>query len=118
MTVDQLERDRQALEKGLKALTDGAAHRTRLLESALAYLTARVAWSLAELTDRTDKDTARTRAHDAFLGILNIATRAIARTGESLEWRKRYMDCGPTEERKALGDFACYLAFEQSLSVR
>jgi hypothetical protein len=118
MTVDQLERDRLALEKGLKAFAEGPVLRTSLLESAAAYLTARVTWSIAELTDRMDRDIVRTRAHDAFLGNLNIATRAIARTSESLEWRKRYMDYGPTEERKALGDFACYLAFQQSLSAR
>ncbi len=118
MTLDEMERARQGLEQDIRRLTDASALKHHLLRNAAEYLTARLNWAVADEVERRNLDAGRSRTHDSFLVLLNIVTRQSARTGAGLEWRKEFGVQGECEERRALGDFACYLAFCSAIAAR
>lgn len=78
--------------------------RQDLLIAASRYAAKRVEWYLADTASRQAMDTARTAAHDAFIDTCNILSRNMTKVGEDNRWRARLGD-----DRKAIGDFACYL---------
>jgi hypothetical protein len=116
--MTDLEKARVGLDDDLKLLKDGPRLALTLRLCAVEYLQARLAWSMTPQAQRADIDAARTRAHDAFLASLNAITRAAAAEGATLNWRKAFAVAGEVEERKRLGDFACYLAFRVAVAVR
>ena len=78
--------------------------RRDLVMAAVRYAGMRVEWALADPDARRAMDPARTAAHDAFIDACNILSRNMAKAGEDNRWRARLSD-----DRKTIGDFACYL---------
>jgi hypothetical protein len=118
MTLTELERAREGFEADLKLIGNPETMRRQLLRLSKEYLQIRVEWGLAGDSARTLMDESRTRSHDAFLTSLNAVTRQAVALGSRLEWRRAFGVSGASEERKALGDFACYLAFNFALESR
>lgn len=81
-----------------------ASLRRDLVTAAVRYAGMRVEWALADPDARRVMDPARTAAHEAFIDACNILSRNMAKAGEDNRWRARLGD-----DRKAIGDFACYL---------
>jgi hypothetical protein len=75
-----------------------------LLQLALGYARRRADWRMADLETRKAADAARTAAHDAFIDACNILSRNLAKRGRPNLWRQRLGD-----NRKEIGDFACYV---------
>ncbi len=75
-----------------------------MLDAAVRYARMRADWELAPQSARIDMDEQRTRAHDAFIDSCNILSRAMAKVEMSTTWREQLGD-----DRKLLGDFACFL---------
>lgn len=84
-----------------------------VIESAVRYARIRTDWNLADDATRRDADAIRTRAHDAFIDNCNILSRAMAHNGMNNDWRRTLGD-----QRKDLGDFACYLHCVLGLEAR
>ena len=85
----------------------------QLYRAAARYGALRAEWALADPAGRQALDGPRRAAHDAFIDACNILSRNMAERGESVEWRREL-----GEDRKKLGDFACWLALELALSAR
>ncbi|TWU31623.1 hypothetical protein S225a_20140 [Candidatus Brocadiaceae bacterium S225] len=64
----------------------------------------RADWRLSPLAERKMVDSSLTIAHNAFFDACNILSRNMAKAGEGVSWR---VELG--EDRKNIGDFACYL---------
>ncbi len=75
-----------------------------LYGSAVRYARIRADWRLSTLDERKRVDSSRTIAHNAFIDACNILSRNMAKAGEDVSWR---VELG--EDRKNIGDFACYL---------
>jgi hypothetical protein len=75
-----------------------------LVKAAVTYSRIRVDWLLAAQEERRGMDDGRTRAHTAFIDACNILSRNMQAAGEDHAWRARI-----GEDRRAIGDFACYL---------
>lgn len=75
-----------------------------MLEAALRYVGLRGRWYLATSEGRLEIDSERTRAHNAFIDACNIMSRNQRKNGEDNTWRAKLSD-----DRKVVGDFACYL---------
>ena len=118
MNLDELERTRADFEYDISLISTFDPLKRQLLQHAMEYLMQRVAWALADQSERATIDVTRSRAHNAFLATLNILTRNAANSGAKLEWRRRFAIQGQSQERKGLGDFACYLAFHTSIMAR
>lgn len=56
-------------------------------------------------------DPERTQLHNTLIESLNILAGSVAGAGEDALWQKT-----PGDERKAIGDFACYVV--ASLGIR
>jgi len=84
-----------------------------LIDLAIDYARIRTDYYLLSQEERMEKETLRTRAHNAFIDSCNILSRNMNKIGESTEWRELL-----GEERKYIGDFACYIHLFLGLRVR
>ena len=84
-----------------------------VLSGAVRYAQIRAEWAMASPERRHDRDTSRTRAHDAFIDACNILSRAQGRSGEANHWRAALGN-----DRQSIGDFACFVHLFLALSAR
>lgn len=89
------------------------AAREDLVKLAVVYAQIRVEWALASHSDRAEMDERRTRAHNALIDACNILSRRMRKAGEDNEWRASL-----GEDRREIGDFACWLHCFLGLGAR
>lgn len=87
--------------------------KNQLFKSAVAYAAIRSRWFLADNEARKEMDRQRTRAHDAFIDACNILSRNMMKAGEDNSWRDLLGD-----NRKQIGDFACYINYILGIRAR
>ena len=75
-----------------------------LIKAAIRYARIRTDWKTMTLDERKEKDNERTFAHNAFIDACNILSRNMVKAGEDIAWRQMMSD-----NRKEIGDFACFL---------
>lgn len=78
--------------------------RRDLIKCAFRYARYRCDWYLADNDERMKMDENRTIAHNAFIDSCNILSRNMMKADEDNEWRALLGD-----DRKDIGDFACFL---------
>ena len=83
------------------------------MKSATRYARVRVDWERSSPDVRRDMDDERTRSHNTFIDSCNILSRNMAKIGEDNSWRQLLGD-----DRKTIGDFACYLHCLLGLKAR
>ena len=105
-------RTAEQIWKGIES-TRLVSLRIDLIRAALSYSNHRVQWMLALQEQRSEMDAARSRAHNAFIDTCNILSRNMAAGGESIEWRRLLGD-----DRKEIGDIACYIILFLGLAAR
>jgi hypothetical protein len=80
---------------------------------AVRYARLRTDCALGSSAERRDMDLIRTAAHDAFIDALNILSREMRAAGEDNSWRATLGN-----DRRILGDVACYLHLVLGLRAR
>ena len=75
-----------------------------MIKAAIRYARIRTDWKTMTLEERKLKDSERTFAHNAFIDACNILSRNMVKAGEDIAWRQMMSD-----NRKEIGDFACFL---------
>lgn len=83
----------------------------RLLEKAIRYAHIRAEWNTLSREEKLEQDSSRTAAHDSFISSINIIARSEGEIG--LQWRERLGN-----DRKRVGDFACYIALFRAIDAR
>lgn len=89
-----------------------------ILIVATKYANIRAYWVTMDKREKMERDDLRTSLHDSFITKLNMLSRLFNMQGKDTSWRD---DLGYDTEgygRKAIGDFACYLAFVAGLNAR
>lgn len=84
-----------------------------LLESAVKYSESRSNWPLWSREKKLDEDSTRTSRHNRVIDSFNILARHLKAQGKAAAWRDALGD-----DRKRIGDFACFLVFTGSLNAR
>lgn len=84
---------------------------TDMIAYAVKYAHIRAGWNALTRTQKSDQDSSRTSAHDAFIVSVNIVARSQGDIGAA--WRQRLSD-----DRKRVGDFACYIALFEGIEAR
>lgn len=102
----------RAIRAGIDATKLEGLHRD-LYRKALDYAHIRATWALLSTGERLEKDRGRTLAHNAFIDACNILSRNMAKAGEDNAWRALL-----TDERKTIGDFACWLHALVAIEMR
>ena len=79
--------------------------RKSLFKAAVRYATIRGEWHFLSREERDETDTERTAAHNHFIDCCNILSRQQVLYKEDTSWCTDI-----TDDRKMIGDFACYLS--------
>ena len=89
-----------------------------LIETAADYSTIRALWTIRPIEWRADHDDTRTMYHDAVITSFNVLARYLKQQGKAAEWRDYlgYDEAG--DDRKRIGDFACFLVFIHGINGR
>ena len=83
------------------------------IKSAFEYTHIRNKWELMSREEKMDADPGRTMTHDTFITSLNVLSRIAAKEGVDNSWREEL-----GEERKRIGDFACFVTYITGISNR
>lgn len=83
------------------------------IRRALKYSAYRCEWEYMSREDKLAEDKYRTSSHDAFIASLNLLSRLAAADGIDVSWREELGD-----DRKRIGDFACFVAYMTGISNR
>jgi len=84
-----------------------------LYEYAIRYSRLRIDQLFASDEQKKILEEERKRAHNAFIDACNIMSRNMIKKGEDVSWRKELGD-----DRKVIGDFACYINYALGLKAR
>jgi len=98
---------------GIILESEERALRRELFSKALEYARIRAQWMVASLDQRKEMDQRRTLAHNAFFDACNIMSRNMGKNDEDNSWRAELGD-----DRKIIGDFACYIHFFLGIEAR
>lgn len=82
-----------------------------LIEKSIRYAHTRAEWTTLTRQERISRDESRSILHDSFISSVNIIARTQGESGSA--WRKLL-----TDDRKRIGDFACYIALFKALDAR
>lgn len=85
----------------------------QLYRKAADYAVIRAEWYFLSLAERAERDRARSAAHNTFIDACNILSRAMHRANEGNKWRATLGD-----DRKRIGDFACYATCRLGILMR
>ena len=85
----------------------------QVLRTAIRYANIRAEWFLMTTVERLEVDRQRTAAHDAVIDAVNILSRSMAKAGQDNDWRRVL-----GENRKDIGDFACFLVAHLGVLAR
>lgn len=92
---------------------DSADLYKNVFAAAVKYSQSRAGWPLWDREKRQEEDYTRTSRHNQVIDSLNILARYLKSQGKPVSWRDALGD-----DRKRIGDFACYLVFIGSLNAR
>lgn len=81
--------------------------------AAIRYAHIRAEWVLLSVSDRADRNQSRTAAHNAFISYCDALERFMGKEGWDTEWRAKQGN-----DRKVIGDFACYVHAFLGISAR
>ena len=84
-----------------------------LFRLAIRYARIRVDWKLADQDEKGNLERTRTFAHNAMIDACNILSRNMGNQGENNSWLKFLGD-----DRRIIGDFACYIHFILGVQAR
>ncbi len=98
-------------EAGLDA--DSADLYKDVFAAAVKYSQSRAGWPLWDREKRMEEDSLRTTRHNQAIDSFNILARYLKNQGKPAAWRDALGD-----DRKRIGDFACYLVFIGSMCAR
>ena len=90
-----------------------------LMKVATRYAAIRANWLLLSREEKSEQDSGRTSCHSSVITHFNMLVRYLKQQGKAAAWRDKL---GYEEDdlynRKAVGDFACYLAFVNGINAR
>lgn len=83
----------------------------RMISNAVYYANIRAGWNTLSQEQKRNTDESRTIAHDAFISSINSVARLEGEIGA--KWLQQLSD-----DRKRIGDFACFIALFQGIDAR
>ena len=89
-----------------------------LMKVTARYATIRANWLLLSREEKNEQDSGRTSCHNSVITHFNMLARYLKQQGKTAAWRDElgYEEDDPYN-RKAIGDFACYLAFVNGINA-
>ena len=117
-----VERMRALQEEILGEIADDAEAREiykNLVAVATRYAGIRAEWLLWDRITKIENDDSRTSCHNSLIVKFDMLARYLKSQGKEAAWRGVLgYEKDDRYNRKAIGDFACYLVFVNSLNAR
>jgi len=108
MTIEEARNIMTELEaSSLKPFVD------KLIATGIRYSRLRVDWWMLKTHERVELGQERIIAHNAFISSCDILARNMKKINEDASWRQRIGD-----DRKEIGDFACWIHLIFGLKAR
>ena len=85
----------------------------QLIESACYYANIRAGWEYMTKEEKMKDDDIRTSSHNTFIMNIDIAARMVGNEGLDAEWRTKLGN-----DRKKIGDFACFISWITAINNR
>ncbi len=98
---------------GKCSLEDKMDFWNEILIKAAEYTGIRNKWEHMSREEKIDADEGRTLKHDSFITSLNVLSRIVNAEGIDSSWREELGD-----DRKRIGDFACFITYITGISNR
>ncbi len=115
ITVDEALRIYNDICEGVKKCTieDKMEFADDFVKKACNYAKVRQDWEFMSNDEKMEADKGRTIKHNACIDAVNILARLLNSDGIETPWRDQLGD-----ERKRIGDFACFVAYIVGISNR
>lgn len=113
LTFEQMADLHKQILDDAKTDADSADLFKDVFATAVKYSQSRASWPLWDREKRMEEDSSRTSRHNQVIDSINILARCLKAQGKAAAWRDVL-----GEDRKRIGDFACYLVFIGSLNAR
>jgi len=85
----------------------------QFFRAASNYARTRAEWYFLSPSERAETNDRRTALHNTCIDACNILSRSMAQAKEGNAWRAEL-----GEDRKVIGDFACYVAYRLGVMMR
>ena len=119
LSIEQMQQIHERMIEEVSSDADAMELYDELIAVATRYAEMRAKWLLMEREEKMEKDSLRTSYHNSVILHFNMLARYLKSQGKDAVWRDLL---GYEEEdgynRKAIGDFACYLVFLNSINAR
>lgn len=119
LTVEQM---REIHEQILGEIADDMEAKEiydELICTATKYAAFRAEWLLWDRVTRIERDDSRTSCHNSLIVKFDMLARYLKSQGKDATWRDALgYEKDDRYNRKAIGDFACYLVFINSINAR
>lgn len=113
LTFEQMADLHKQILADAKLDADSADLFKNVFAAAVKYSQSRAGWTLWDREKRMEEDSARTSRHNQVIDSINILARYLKAQGKPAAWRDALGD-----DRKRIGDFACFLVFIGNLNAR
>lgn len=119
LSVEQMQQIHKELAEEIGKDADALELYDELTEAATKYAGIRAKWLQMDQEDKRETDSLRTSRHDSVIRHFNMLARYLKAQGKTASGREQlgYEEDNPYN-RKAIGDFACYLVFVNSINAR
>ena len=101
------------MKTNYKAIRNSVDDNDLFLKKAAEYTYIRNKWEFMSREEKLEADQGRSLTHDSFMTSLKILARIAAKENIDNSW---YDELG--EERKRIGDFACFVSYITGISNR
>lgn len=119
LTIEQMENIHHQILDEIADDEDAQEVYDEFVEKATKYAAIRAEWLLWSREVKMERDAYRTSCHNSIILELNMLARWLKQNGKPAAWRD---ELGYEEDdrynRKAIGDFACYVVFINSINAR
>lgn len=119
MTLEKMQELHEAMISEIGSDSDAVELYEELLATAGRYAAIRAGWPHLSREEKMDQDSRRTSCHNSVITHFNMLSRYLKQQNKQASWRD---ELGYEEEdpynRKAMGDFACYLVFVSAINAR
>lgn len=119
LTIEQMQELHGEIISEIGSDTDAVELYNELLQKAGKYSAIRSGWMHLSPQEKMDQDSRRTSCHNSVITHFNMLARYLKQQNKPALWRDKlgYEEDDPYN-RKAIGDFACYLTFVAGINAR
>lgn len=119
LSVEQMQEIHTQILEEIKTDSEAEELYDELVKCAVRYAKFRAEWFLWSKEEKMNNDSSRSACHNSLIVKFNMLSRYLKMQGKEAVWRDKLgYEEDDAYNRKAIGDFACYIVFINSINAR